>query len=71
MTYTSLVQATLIKFQGESSRRPTGISLIRTHTKHTQNMRDWSITQYHTQLAKMTFGEIFDLTAGVYYSYNA
>ena len=27
-------------------------------------------SQYHTQLAKMSFGEIFDLTAGVYFDFS-
>ena len=26
-------------------------------------------SEYHTQLAKMSFDEIFDLTAGVYYNF--
>ena len=31
----------------------------------------YSRSEYHTQLAKMSFDEIFDLTAGVYfYFYN-
>ena len=27
-------------------------------------------SEYHTQLAKMSFDEIFDLTAGVYFYFN-
>ena len=42
-------------------RRP--ISSMRTH--NSENAR----SEYHTQLAKMSFDEIFDLTAGVYFHF--
>ena len=29
----------------------------------------YSTSEYHTQLAKMSFDEIFDLTAGVYFHF--
>ena len=29
----------------------------------------YHISEYHTQLAKMSFDEIFDLTAGVYFNF--
>ena len=35
------------------------------------NTTEYARSEYHTQLAKMSFYKIFDLTAGVYfYSYN-
>ena len=42
-------------------RRPT--SLMRTHKS------SYARSEYHTQLAKMSFDEIFDLTAGVYFHF--
>ena len=39
-------------------------------------LRAWYIkicharSEYHTQLAKMSFGKIFDLTAGVYFFFK-
>ena len=57
-TYMTLVQATLLQFQGES---PT-LSLIRTHL-----LIVYARWEYHAQLAKMSFDEMFDLTAGVYF----
>ena len=40
------------------------MSLMRTHTQQ------YARSEYHTQLAKMSFDKIFDLTAGVYFYYN-
>ena len=41
------------------------MSLMRTHNP------SYARSEYHTQLAKMIFDTIFDLTAGVYfYFYN-
>ena len=41
------------------------MSLMRTHNPK------YARSEYHTQLAKMSFDKIFDLTAGVYfYLYN-
>ena len=39
--------------------------LMRTHTQY------YARSEYHTQLAKMSFDKIFDLTAGAYiFFYN-
>ena len=40
------------------------ISLMRTHTQQCAR------SEYHTQLAKMSFEEIFDLTTGVYFHFH-
>ena len=37
---------------------------MRTHTQY------YARSEYHTQLAKMSFDEISDLTAGVHFFYN-
>ena len=49
------------KYSCKGSRRP--ISLMRTHNSLCAR------SEYHTQLAKMSFDEIFDLTAGVYFHF--
>ena len=35
--------------------------------KKKRRRKRYARSEYHTQLAKMSFDEIFDLTAGVYY----
>ena len=52
----------LATLSSKGSRRP--ISLMRTHKPQ------YPRSEYHTQLAKMSFDEIFDLTAGVYFYFT-
>ena len=42
---------------------PPTVSFMRTHNPY------YARSEYHTQLAKMSFDKIFDLTAGVYFHF--
>ena len=59
LTYICVALLTLVQASSKGSRRPK--SLMRTHTQY------YARSEYRTQLAEMSFDEIFDLTAGVYF----
>ena len=69
ITLLTLIATLLSIYCCKGSRRPIISLIMRTHNPQ------YARSEYHTQLAKVSFNKIFDLTAGVYvyfymYMYN-